>query len=516
MLVDMFSLFFVIYILILIIYAFLLPSYVFDPYQKKLIFVVATIGLWRYGWFFLNILRAYIYKNYKFKKIRKLEEDFDKSIDPEHIFLLITTFRIDVNITIKVYTEAIKDAILSGYNITIIASIVEMSEERLIRKIFLSANPPKRIKLVITRIRGTGKRDALAAGYRVVANAPYNLEKCVVAVIDGDSIITPNLLRKCARLFGLDSDLGGLTTDEDATLPKTPQNIHEYIYEQWYKMRFAQRNISMSSISLSDRILTLTGRMSMIRANIVAQESFIKTVQTDHVKHWRLGVFGFLTGDDKSSLYYVMKDGWKMLYVPDVMVHTVEEIVNDNFFKGSLELMRRWFGNQYRTNSRQLKIKNARKIVQTYPWYAMIDQRLTRWTTPYGFFMALFGSFSWGGGIFAIYIWWIMFTRLIMVFVYRISRKDIHPSWPLLLYYNQLIGSFVKIYIWNHLYKQRWTRQKTKAAKAQRYIEWYYTASSNGMLIVELLLFFITVSMLVELIRFDDIWLFFHTFKGLL
>ncbi len=507
---------FIIYILVLLIYALLLPHTAFDPYQKKLIFIVAFIGIWRYSWFALNIFRAWKYKTKKFKAIRELEKNAKEEIDPKHVFLLLTTFRIDTHVTIRVYTEAIKDAIECGYDVTVIASIVEMSEERLIRKIFLNLNPPKRIRLVITRIKGTGKRDALAAGYRVVANTPVDLENSVVAVIDGDSIIPKGLIRKCSRLFGLDPKLGGLTTDEDAELPTKPKKLFEFTYQQWYKMRFAQRNISMCAVSLSDRLLTLTGRMSMMRANIVAQEDFIKTVQLDYIDHWRLGRFGFLTGDDKSSLYNIMKKGWKMLYVPDVTVHTVEELIDDNFFKGSLILMRRWFGNQYRTNSRQLKIPNARKVVNTYPWYTMIDQRITRWTTPYGFFLAFFGSISWGWDIFLIYIWWILFTRLLMIFMYKISRKELHPAWPFLMYYNQLVGSFVKIYIWNHLYKQSWTRQKTKAQAGERYIEWYYKVSSNGMMAIELLLFLIFINFLVQLLTFDDIWLYLNTLQGLI
>jgi len=510
-----YTLIFIIYIIGLLSYAFILPAELFDPYQQKLIFIIALIGIWRYSWFVTNISRAYIYQNHKFKKIRQVEEEAGEILDPQHVFLLVTTFRIATSVTARVYRAAIEDAIRSGYDVTIIASLVEMSEERIVRKIFLNLNPPKNVRLVITRIKGTGKRDALASGYRVIANTPTDLFNSVVAVIDGDSIITPHLIRKCARLFAIDPELGGLTTDEDAELPFKPETIHEKTYETWYRMRFAQRNISMSSISLSDRLLTLTGRMSMMRASIVANADFIHTVQLDHITHWRLGTFGFLTGDDKSSLYDIMKGGWKMLYVPDVMVHTVEEIVNDNFFKGSLQLMTRWFGNQYRTNSRQLKIPDARNVVQTYPWYAMIDQRITRWTTPYGFFIALLGSISWGPYIFFAYIWWILLTRLLMVFLYKISRPNIHPSWPFLMYYNQLIGSFVKIYIWNHLYKQSWTRQKTKAKAGERYIEWYYKVSSDGMLTVELLSFFIITSILVQLITFDDIWLYLYSIKGL-
>lgn len=509
--------FFVLYIVVLVVYGFALPREFFDPYQKKLIFILGIVGVWRYSWFFLNNIRAYRYKKYKFKKIREQEEHRGSEIDPEHLFVLITSFRISESVTIKVYREAIKDAIASGYNVTIIASIVEMADERLIRKIFITLNPPERVKLVITRIKGTGKRDGLAAGYKAVANAKnINFEKSVVAVIDGDSIMTPGVFRKCSRLFGLNPKLGGLTTDEDSILIKPPETIHEYMYLYWYRYRFAQRNISMSSVALSDRVLTLTGRMSMIRANIVAEAAFVDTVQADYITHWRLGTFSFLTGDDKSSLYHVMKEGWELTYVPDVMVYTVDELVSDNFFLGSLELMERWFGNQYRTNLKQLQTKDMRRIIGNFPWYAIYDQRVTKWMTPYGFLIAIFGSIHWGIYILYAYIWWILFSRLMMTFVYRMSRKNIHPLWPFFAYYNQLVGSIVKMYIWEHLYKQGWSRQKTTLKKGERFIEWYYRVSSNGMLILKLLIFGISIAFLVQILTFEDLWIYLHFLKGLI
>jgi glycosyltransferase Alg8 len=507
--------FFLIYILVLLLYAFILPDFFFNPYQKKLVFLMGAVGLWRYSWFLLNNVRAYIYRKYKFKDIRFKEESGGEELNPKHLFLLLTTFKIHTSITVTVYREAIKDAIRSGYNTTIIASVVEMSEERVIRKIFLDLKPPSNIELVITRIKGTGKRDALAAGYRVVANSRVDLFNSVVAVIDGDSIVTPGTFKKCSRLFALDPELGGLTTDEDSTLLYPPKTVAEKIYFWWYKLRFAQRNVSMSSVSLADRILTLTGRMSMIRASIVADASFVETVQLDHVNHWRLGQFQFLTGDDKSSLYHVMKDGWKLLYVPDVMVYTVDELVSDSFIIGSLKLMHRWFGNQYRTNLKQLQVPNMRNITGNFPWYTILDQRISRWMTPYGFFISLFGSFHWGASIFLAYIWWVLFTRLLMTFAYRFSRANIHPLWPFLLYYNQLIGSFVKIYIWNHLYKQSWTRQKTKLKSGEDFVERYYRVSSNGMLVIQLLTFWIIIAFLVQLLTFEDIWLYINFLRGL-
>lgn len=494
--------YFLIIILIILIGAFLLPAELFDPYQKKLIFILGLVGLWRYSWFGLNITRSLIYRKRKFPLIRKAEQEAGSEIDPEHVFLLVTTFRIGTYVSAEVYRAVIKEAIECGYNVTIIASIVEVSEEKLVRDIFLLMDPPERVKLVISRIKGTGKRDGLAVGFRVVANAPVNLYNSVVAVIDGDSVLSPGSVRKCARLFGLDETLGALTTDEDAVL--AGDDTATNIYRRWYKLRFAQRNVSMSSMALSNRVLTLTGRMSMFRAHLVADREFVQTVQRDYIEHWRLGRFNFLTGDDKSSWYYVMKHGWNMLYVPDVVILTYEEIPHKNYFIGSLMLMQRWFGNQYRTNERALNV--PRKILGNYAWYGLWDQRFTMYTSPFGLLTAVFGAIHWGWYILGAYFWWVLLTRLLMVFAYRTSRKDILPSWIFFLYYNQIVGASVKIYIWNHLYKQSWTRQGTKAKAGNKFLAWYYEVSSNGTLLMGLLIFVIIINFIVQNITFDDLW----------
>jgi len=491
--------YFVIIILILLIGAFLLPAKFFDPYQKSLIFILGVMSVWRYGWFVLKVIRTLLYRK-EFEVIRKKEQESD-DIDPNHIFLLVTTFRIGTSVNAKVYRSVIQEAIDSGYNTTIIASIVEIQDEELIRKMFLLLNPPKRVKLVISRIKGTGKRDALAVGFRVVANSSVNLANSVVAVIDGDSVLTKGTIKKCSRLFGLDPKIGALTTDEDAILEGDDNSTN--IYRKWYKLRFAQRNIIMSSLALSKKVLTLTGRMSMIRAQIVADKEFIETVQKDHIKHWRLGDIPFLTGDDKSSWFNVIKNGWNMLYVPDVKILTYEEIPNKNFFKGSVQLMERWYGNQYRTNERALKL--PRKLLGNYVWYALFDQRVPMFTSPFGLLIAIFGAIHWGAYVFWAYLWWVLLSRILLVFAYRISREDIMPSWIFFLYYNQIVGAYVKLFIWNHLYKQRWTRQGT-TLKSAKFLNWYYVVSSNGTLLIELLSFIIISNFIVKNISFDDIW----------
>ena len=191
--------------------------------------------------------------------------------------------------------------------------------------------------------------DGLAQGFRAISrDAPPG--DAVVAVIDGDTLLTDGLIRKTVPFFKMLPRMGALTTDEECHVQGSP------IMREWHDLRFAQRQILMSSMGLSRRVLTLTGRMSLFRAAIVTQPDFIRLMEDDHLDHWRFGRLKFLTGDDKSSWYWLLKNGWEMLYVPDVAIQTWEHPPARHFLPASTQLMRRWFGNMLRTNERALDV----------------------------------------------------------------------------------------------------------------------------------------------------------------
>jgi glycosyltransferase Alg8 len=378
-----------------------------------------------------------------------------------------------------------------------------MSEERLIKEIFDIYNPPPHVKLKIVRIQGTGKRDALAAGFRAVSNSTVDLKNSVVSVIDGDSILSLGSTKACYSMFKLNPKLGALTTDEDCEL--YGDDFVTNLYRKWYSMRFAQRHIYMSSNGLAKKVLTLTGRMSMFRANVVTQKEFIETVQFDFVDHWRIGRFRFLTGDDKSSWFHLLRDGWQMWYIPDVMVLTIEEIPDRNFFKGATILMRRWFGNMLRTNGRALKLK--RSHIGNFTWWNLWDQRISMWTSLFGLSAALIAAIAYDGTLMFIFIWWIAFTRFTQSLMLLSSRKNISITWPFLIYFNQIYGSLVKIYVLNNLSKQKWTRQKTTLKQSgSSFDNWYVDASSRVSFLASLLAFVTLVAFIVGAFDFFDIY----------
>jgi mannuronan synthase len=207
-------------------------------------------------------------------------------------------------------------------------------------------------------------------------------------------------------------------------------------------------------------VMTLTGRMSIFRADIVVHPEFIHHVTNDFLDHWRLGRFKFLTGDDKSSLYWVLKQGYEQIYVPDVRIVTMEEPITDIFVIDASKLMFRWFGNMLRTNARVLALGPS--SMPFFAWWSFLDQRFSMWTTLAGPTLILMITTQQGPLPLLYYIVWIGVTRGIMALMLLFSRPDISWRYPFLLYFNQVYGSLLKTYVMFRLDKQSWTRQKTK------------------------------------------------------
>jgi glycosyltransferase Alg8 len=435
----------------------IVPPSTLEELGRSGVLALGLIATWRYGWALTHLIRSLIYRHYTFPRWRRNVDALAHDHD-QQAFFLVTSFRIGTDTTIRVYRAVFEAALAYPGPSTVVASVVEMGDQRLIKSLFqtIVRNQGGRIKLRLVRIAGTGKRDALAFGFRAIADAaPYDDD--IVMVIDGDSIVPRDLVSRCAPLLRLNPNVGGLTTDEEAEVQGRP------IFQHWYALRFAQRHILMSSMGLARRVLTLTGRMSMLRASIVSNPDFIRQVEVDYVDHWRLGRVKLLTGDDKSTWFWLLKNGYEMLYVPDVVVRTIEELPSENFFEASTTLMVRWFGNMLRTNARAIQLGPRR--IGLFTWWSVIDQRISMWTSLTGFVFALLGTLFITPFAGVIYIAWILASRYVLTLLLLTSRDRVSLWYPFLLWYNQVVGSFVKTFIFAHMSRQRWTRQKTTLSR---------------------------------------------------
>lgn len=484
------------YIIGLSAFALAVPRSLWDPEAATFILIIGVLAIWRYSWAVLNWVRFLIFQHLVFPRWRKAANALGEEGLPSHIYLLVTSFRIGAETTRRVYGSVIEEAIHYNRPTTIIASIVERADQAIIKELFALYNPPEHIKLIFVRIAGTGKRDALACGFRSISRQ-CPPDDAIAAVIDGDSLLEPGLIAKCAPMFKLMPRLGALTTDEVCEVEGN------WLFREWYNMRFAQRNIYMSSCSLSRRVLTLTGRMSMFRASIITDPQFIERVELDWIDHWRLGRFKFLTGDDKSSWFHILSKGMEMIYIPDVKVLTIETPPDPSFLRSSITLNRRWVGNMLRTNKRAIALGPS--VTGWFPWVAILDQRICMWTALIGPTVALLGTFFATPFALLYYTLWIAITRYIITLSFLASRQRVSAFYPFLLYYNQIVGSFIKTIVLFRLDKQRWTRQKTTLGTShssfrERVLAW----SSNYMHMLGLTSFVAALATLSGVLKIPD------------
>ncbi|MEN0087487.1 MAG: glycosyltransferase [Pseudomonadota bacterium] len=441
------------YILAIASIAISVPDVAYSEKSRQVLIGIGAIGVWRYGWGLTHLLRSIWFKRVWFPAQRRRAEAQVENVGHAHAFFLITSFRIDQPTTTRVYRGLFEAAAQAPAGATIVSSIVELGDQRLIASLarnMFGDDLPFRLKFV--RIAGTGKRDALAHGFRAVRAFDPGPDD-TLSVVDGDSVVPADVIAKCAPFFSANPSLGALTTDEICTVEGAE------IFRQWYSLRFAQRQILMCSNGLARRVLTLTGRMSMFRAQLACTDEFIAGIEHDTIEHWRLGQIKMLTGDDKSSWYWLLSRGYEMYYVPDVQVDTIEQPPHPSFWRSATVLMTRWFGNMLRTNSRALALGPWR--TGWFTWISVFDQRISMWTCLSGLTLALLGAVFVSPWTLMFYGLWVAVSRYIVALSLLTARPSIFVAYVPLLYFNQIYGSIIKVLVFFRLDRQKWTRQKT-------------------------------------------------------
>jgi glycosyltransferase Alg8 len=276
--------------------------------------------------------------------------------------------------------------------------------------------------------------------------------------VDGDTCVPLDIVSESAPMF-TNPKMGALTTDEGIIIEK------KNLFREWFILRFNQRQVMMCSMGLSKRVLTLTGRMSVFRADLATNPDFIRGISQDFLNHWRLGKIPFLTGDDKSTWYWLLKNGYQMGYLPDVQSFSMETQPRPGFLDSSKVLMVRWFGNMMRTNGRALRL--SPNLIGRFTWWSILDQRVSMWTTLVGPISVAISAIFYSPLVIPAYISWVLITRYVFCVVLSLFRGTWFPiSQPPILYFGQISGAIVKIFVFFRLDRQRWTRQGSGSGEA--------------------------------------------------
>ncbi len=434
--------------------ATLLPPSVWSQ-QAGLALAIGLIGLWRFSWWLTHLVRARIYEARVFPQLRiAADTHWQSGWRPRRIHILLTTFH-ETRRTAEAVVRAIASEIrATGRPATIWLGSRDPADESIFAEHLKLVADDLDIELRIIRQNQPGKRVAIALILRAMSRAGLG-ETDIVAFMDSDFILAPGALTRSLSLFAADPTLEAVTTDEDVEI------IGPAWVQSWLSMRFAQRRLTMQSHALSGRVLTLTGRFSLLRARHITSLEFIRLIEADHLHHWLWGRFRFLSGDDKSTWYGLLLKGGRMLYVPDATGTTIE-VIEGNGIRRMYENLRRWSGNMLRNGSRAIALGPRR--MPLFIWWCIVDQRLAMWTMLLGPLVAVVASMRAGIAFLAGYLLYVAVSRLLIALVlFRYARRiDFNYVWC--LYVNQLANSTVKLYMIWRLPQQSWANRGNQKA----------------------------------------------------
>lgn len=448
-----------------------MPNRFFAPEVMHLTLTLGALGFWRFGWWFTHAVRAEIYRRVKFPRMRaRATKLWQQGWRPRRLHIQMTTYYEEPAITKRVIGSILSQIRREKIPTTIYIGTGSAYDELIIRQFvqtYAQDIPDNLAELVFLRQNQPGKRMAIGMILRSINRNGVDKDDLVI-FMDGDALYGGDVLEKSLSMFAADPELQALTTDEEVICygPKWIAN--------WLDMRFAQRRLAMQSHALSGKVLTLTGRMSIFRAEHMRSLKFIRTIEADHLDHWLWGRFRFLSGDDKSTWYHMLTRSAKMTYVPDATVYTIE-VIKENGLERMIQNFRRWSGNMLRNGSRAIAL-GPRKVTP-FIWWCIVDQRIAMWTMLVSPIVAVMGTLLEPG-----YIWtcliWVLFSRVVLcLFLFTYSRR-VDMTWPFILYLNQIINASVKVYMIFHLSKQKWSNRGNQTAGGG---EGLLARAQNGM-----------------------------------
>ena len=413
--------------------------------------VLGFIGLWRYTWLLTHCVRSALYEYVVYPKLQHAAQQLpDDEKYPKRLFFIVPTWKEKPDVTRSMMQSVLAETAQIPSQVIVIVNAGSDEEDNLFREVHETHPGRDNVELRFLRQVG-GKRQGMADCLFQLSQEEID-DGDIIALMDGDTVLGRDILSRCLPLFRTNPKVDALTTDNIAVTKG------HWMYRKWYTLRFSMRHRYMKSLSLSRQLQVLTGRFSLFRAKECIKPEFITSLENDRIKHWLHGEIKFVTGDDKSTWYTLLKKGSEMLYVPDAIIYCMEDS-GPQPVRTSIQKMHRWFGNMLRNNGRAIRLGLGTQ--RPFVWWCHVDQRLSMFTSLLGPISALWASLWLSPYYLLVYMILVLVVRSLYILIlafegHRLSLVDI----PMLLY-TQWVGSVVKIYTLFHLHHQKWDSHRS-------------------------------------------------------
>ncbi len=438
-------------------------------HRVVLLLLLGGIGTWRWSWFLLQNTRAAIYRYIVFPRIRRQAARAVAECGPmPEVTVMAATYKERPWITrlsfssifqelgtLRGLTRRPKVVVATGCAEDE-ANVQAVYEEQCLRPGDWPAGcwPPE---LVMVRAEN-GKRNAIASALREIIRGQPR-EDGVVIFLDGDTMMRPGFMMTVLPIFRIKPEVAGVTSNEDGFVqgPKW--------FAEWITMRFGLRHRTMCSIALSGKLLCLTGRLSVFRAGVAVNPTFLGQIERDEIQHWLWGSFEMLSGDDKSTWYWLSRHGCRMLYVPDAKVTTIEVVAESPLKRASANI-RRWSGNSLRHSWRAILL--GPKRLGWFPWWCLVDQRISMFTVLVGPSICLTALFNCRFGIAAGFALWVLFSRLAHTAICCWHGRRISFWYVPIVPLSDWAMAIIKLWVLFHPAKQSWLNRGRKTLDTTR------------------------------------------------
>ena len=155
-----------------------LPPQRLDAPTSIFLASIGLLALWRYSWWGLHVIRAIRFRKTVFPGYRHAADRLAPSVRPEHVYVLITSYRVAPETTFKVYDALVKNAIDYGQPTTIIASITDQTDVDVLSHVLAANGHPDQVRVRFMFQRATRNRGCVPLPFCVkvppAMSAPFH------------------------------------------------------------------------------------------------------------------------------------------------------------------------------------------------------------------------------------------------------------------------------------------------------------------------------------------------------